>query len=98
LGAIFVKCPVTNVVFAVFYLPVAAVAGQDVGGVGLPGGQAGDPMDGLGPAQRVPAQVVCLAVDAERLVYAGEVRVCDVGAGPDGADLVAAMTASMVTW
>src|SRR6266568_3327048 len=93
LGTIFVECSVSHVMLAVLDLPVAAVAGQDVGGVGLPGGQAGDPVHGLGPAQRVPVQVVGLAVDAERLECAGEVQVRDVGAGPDGADLVAPVAA-----
>ena len=64
---------------AVFHSPVAAVAGQDVGGVGLPGGQAGDPVHGLRLAQRVPVQVVDLPVDAERLVNAGEVQGGDIG-------------------
>jgi len=44
---------------------IDAVAGQQVGWVGLPGGQAGDPVQGLGLARRVPVQVVDLAVDAE---------------------------------
>src|SRR6266568_6274312 len=85
--------PGPYVVLAVFHLPVAAVTGQQVGGVGLPGGQAGDAVHGLGPAQRVPVQVEDLAVDAERLVHAGETRARDVGTGPDGADLAAAVTA-----
>jgi hypothetical protein len=64
---------------AVFHFPVAAVAGEHVGGVGLPGGAAGDPVHGLGLAQRVPVQVVDLAVDAEGLVDAGEVQAGDIG-------------------
>jgi len=64
---------------AIFHFPVAPVAGQDVGWVGLPGGQAGDPVDGLGLAQRVPVQVIDLAVDAEGLVDAGKAEVGDVG-------------------
>lgn len=79
LGPVFVKCPVPHVMLAVFHFPVAAVAGQDVGGVGLPGGEAGDAVDGLGLAQRVPVQVVDLAVDAEGLIDAGEAQAGDVG-------------------
>jgi hypothetical protein len=36
---------------------VAAGCGQHLGGVGLPGGRAGDPVDGLGLADRVLARV-----------------------------------------
>ena len=79
LGPVLVERPVADVVLAVFHFPVAAVAGQDVGGVGLPGGPAGDPVHGLWLAQRVPVQVVDLAVDAEGLVDAGEVQAGDIG-------------------
>jgi hypothetical protein len=48
LGSVFVEGDVADMVFAVFYSPVAAVEGEDVGGVGLPGGEAGDAIDGLG--------------------------------------------------
>src|SRR5215470_13417796 len=78
---------------AVFHFPVAAVAGQHISGVGLPGGEAGDAVHGLGLAEGVPVQVIDLAVDAERLVAAGEVQAGDAGGGPDGADLVAAVAA-----
>jgi len=40
LGTIFIKSAVTHVMLAVFRFPVAAVAGQEVGRIGLPGGQA----------------------------------------------------------
>jgi hypothetical protein len=93
LGAVLVKRPVPHVMLTVFRFPVAAVAGQQVGGVGLPGGEAGDPVHGLGFAQRVPVQVVDLPVDAEFLVDAGEVQAGDAGGGPDGADLDPAVAA-----
>jgi len=77
LGPVLVERPVANVMLAVLHFPVAAVAGQDVGGVGLPGGAAGDPVHGLG--QRAPVRVVDPAVDAEGLVGAGEVQAGDIG-------------------
>jgi hypothetical protein len=48
LGSVFVEGDVADVVFAVLYSPVSAVEGEDVGGVGLVGGEAGDAIDGLG--------------------------------------------------
>jgi hypothetical protein len=48
LGSVFVEGDVADMVFAVFYSPVSAVEGENVGGVGLPGGEAGDAIDGLG--------------------------------------------------
>jgi len=37
LGSVFVEGDVADVVLAVFYSPMAAVEGEDVGGVGLVG-------------------------------------------------------------
>jgi len=48
LGSVFVEGGVADVVFAVLYSPVSAVEGEDVGGVCLAGGEAGDAIDGLG--------------------------------------------------
>jgi hypothetical protein len=48
LGSVFVEGGVADVVFAVLYAPVSAVEGEDVGGVCLVGGEAGDAIDGLG--------------------------------------------------
>jgi hypothetical protein len=76
---------------AVLDAPVAPVCGQDVGGVGLPGGQASDPVNGLGVAGRVLSEVEGLPVDAERLVDVGEVDAGDIAGAPDGAQLDAAV-------
>ncbi len=83
----------TSVVLAVFHFPVAAVAGQQIGGVGLPASQAGNPVHGFRPAQRIAVQVADLAVDAEGLEHAGEGQARHLRAGPDGADLGAAVAA-----
>jgi hypothetical protein len=79
---------------AVFYSPVAAVEGEDVGGVGLVGGEAGDAIDSLVAfAQWVAVQVRYLAGDRKGLVDAGEVQVRDVRSAGNRADLVAAVAA-----
>ena len=72
LGSVFVEGDVADVVFAVFSSPMAAVEGEDVGGVGLPAGEAGDAVDGLGAfAQWVAVQVEHLPGDRPGLVDAG---------------------------
>jgi hypothetical protein len=58
----------------------------------LVGGQAGDAVDGFVGAWQA-AGVADVAVDAECLVYTGEVEACDVAGDGDGADLVAAVAA-----
>jgi len=94
LGSVFVEGDVADVVLAVFYAPVAAVEGQDVGGVGLVGGEAGDAIYGLVAfAQWVGVQVGNLAGDRPGLVDAGEVQVRDVCGGGDRPDLLAAVAA-----
>jgi hypothetical protein len=94
LGSVFVEGDVADVVSAVFYSPVAAVEGEDVGGVGLVGGEAGDAVHGLvALAQRVAVQVRHLAGDRPCLVDAGEVQVRDVCGGGDRAGLVAGVAA-----
>jgi hypothetical protein len=47
LGSVFVEGDVADMVFAVLYSPMSPVEGQDVGGVGLAGGEAGDAVNGL---------------------------------------------------
>jgi hypothetical protein len=47
LGSVFVEGDVADVVLAVLYSPMAAVDGEDVGGVGPSGGEAGDSVHGL---------------------------------------------------
>jgi hypothetical protein len=42
LGSVFVEGDVADIVLAVLYSPMSAVEGEDVGGVGLVGGEAGD--------------------------------------------------------
>jgi hypothetical protein len=84
LGSVFVEGDVADVVFAVFDSPVSAVEGEDVGGVGLEGGEAGDAVHGLvARAQWVAVQVEHLAGDRPGLVDAGEVQVRDVRGGGD---------------
>jgi hypothetical protein len=94
LGSVFVEGDVADMVSAVFYSPMSAVEGEDVGGVGLAGGEAGDAVDSLvALAQRVALQVEHLAGDREGLVDAGEVQLRDVRGGGDRPDLVAAVAA-----
>ena len=95
LGAIFVEGSVPDVMFAVFDAPVAAVSGEHVGRVGLPGGEAGDPVDGFGFADRLFAQAEGFPVDAERLIDVGEVDAGDVAGAPDGTQLDPAVAAVM---
>jgi hypothetical protein len=45
-----------------FVCPSGRGCGQHLGGVGLPGGKAGDPVDGLGLADRVPPRSKISAV------------------------------------
>ena len=47
LGSVFVEGGVADMVFAVLYSPMSAVEGDDVSGVGLPGGEAGDAVHSL---------------------------------------------------
>jgi len=47
LGSVFVEGDVADIVLAVFSSPMSTVEGQDVGGVGLAGGEAGDAVHGL---------------------------------------------------
>jgi hypothetical protein len=47
LGSVFVEGDVADMVLAVLYSPMSAVEVQDVGGVGLVGGEAGDAVHGL---------------------------------------------------
>src|SRR5664280_1640062 len=82
-----------NVVLAVLDLPVAAVVGEQVSWVRLLRGEAGDPVDGLGLADRVVVEIAGLAADADGLEHPGEVDVCDVAGGGDLADLGAAVAA-----
>lgn len=94
LGSVFVEGDVADMVLAVFDGPMAAVDGEDVGGVGLAGGEAGDAVHGLvALAQWVAVQVKHLAGDLPCLVDAGEVQVRDVCGGGDGPDLVTAVAA-----
>jgi hypothetical protein len=94
LGSVFVEGDVADMVFAVFYSPMSAVEGEDVGGVGLAGGEAGDAVYGLvALAQWVAVQVGHLAGDRPGLVDAGEVQVRDVCGGGDRPDLGAAVAA-----
>ena len=92
LGAVFVEGDVADVVGAVLDPPVAADERGDVGGVGLAGGQAADPVGGFGP-NRVAGQAEGFAVDPEGLGYGGEVEVGDVVGAGDGADLLPAVAA-----
>ena len=78
LGAVLVVGPVPDVVLPVLDLPVAAVVGEQVGWVRRLRGAAGDPVDGLGLADRVVVEIAGLAADAEGLEHPGEVDVCDV--------------------
>jgi hypothetical protein len=94
LGSVFVEGDVADVVGAVLYSPVAAVEGEDVGGVGLVGGEAGDAVDSfVAFAQGVAVQVRYLAGDRPGLVDAGEVQVRDRCGGGDRADLITAVAA-----
>ncbi len=77
---------------AVLHFPVPAYERCDVGWVGLVGGQAGDAIGGFG-SFRVAVQVGGVAVDAKRLVDAGEVQVGYVCGAADLACLAAAMAA-----
>ena len=56
-------------------------------------GEAGDPVDSLGPADRVDVEIAGLAADADGLEHPGEVDGCDVAGGGDLADLGAAVAA-----
>jgi len=60
-----------------------------------PGGEAGDPVDGFGVADRLFAQAEGLPVDAERLIDVGEVDAGDVAGAPDGTQLDPAVAAVM---
>jgi hypothetical protein len=94
LGSVFVEGDVADIVLAVFYSPMSAVEGEDVGGVSLAGGEAGDAVHGLVAfAQWVAMEVEHLAGDRPGLVDAGEVQVCDVWGGGDRPDLVTAVAA-----
>ncbi|HSL09596.1 MAG TPA: hypothetical protein VK887_16700 [Pseudonocardiaceae bacterium] len=84
LGSVFVEGDVADMVLTVFDGPMSAVEGEDVGGVGLAGGEAGDAVHGLVAfAQWVAVQVRHLAGDLPCLVDAGEVQVRDVCGGRD---------------
>ena len=73
---------------------MSAVEGEDVGGVGLPGGETGDAIHSLvALAQWVAVQVEYLAGDRPCLVDTREVQVRDVRGGGDRPDLVATVTA-----
>jgi hypothetical protein len=94
LGSVFVEGDVADVVLAVFYSPMVAVEGQNVGGVGLAGGEAGDAIHGLvACAQWVAVQIGHLAGDRPGLVDAGEVQIRDAWGGGDRPDLLAAVAA-----
>ena len=94
MGSVFVESDVADMVLAVFYSPMSAVEGEDVGGVGLAGGEAGDAVYGLvALAQWVAVQVGHLAGDRPGLVNAGEVQVRDVCGADDRPGLVTAVAA-----
>jgi len=94
LGSVFVEGDVADMVLAVLYSPMSAVEGEDIGGVGLVGGEAGDAVHSFGAfAQWVAVQVEYLAGDRPGLVDAREVQVRDVRSAGDRADLITAVAA-----
>jgi hypothetical protein len=94
LGSVFVEGDVADIVLAVFYSPMSTVKGENVGGVGLPGGETGDAIHSLvALAQWVAVQVRYLAGDRPCLVDTGKVQVRDVRGGGNRPDLITAVAA-----
>jgi hypothetical protein len=92
LASVLIVCDVTDPVAAVFHLPMPADQSCDISRVSLVSGETGDAVDGF-VSFRGAAEVSRVAVDAIRLVDAGEVQVGYVWGAGDFADLDPAVAA-----
>ena len=92
LGAVFIEGHITNVVEAVFNRPVATAGSEQALGIGAFEVKTGDPVDGFG-GEFVADQVRRFAANREDLMGVGKIQISvQFDAGPDGADLQAAMS------